>query len=288
MRCHRALSAHLWSTCLWGDEWRIGEFEFLIVAFYPKGACLYLQFWSEPEEQVVTEVTSGEWAPQSLRYIGPVQRQALAARGYAKGGAASNFRKTLTIENADQAEAAALEALEVIWEVFGYRGEFELLVKRERSERGEEERVHAAITPEDFAKVALSEGWGTQVIGEGETRMVALKRGRHVSFAHFDWPSSDNLFSAITLQTELPSKGSIPDATIASINMDLRFVTAWRSDERAIKVRMALHLDGGVTVEWLERALAHWQGSVRECERRVRKGSERVSRVRATRPMLVQ
>jgi hypothetical protein len=287
--CHRALSAHLWGTCLWPEDAEIGEFEFLIVECHPReDACLYLQFWSEPEASVITEVASGERAAAALRFVGPVQRQALAARGYAKGGEVKNFRKTLVIDSPEAAEAAALQALEVIWEVFGYRGLTALELQRERSERAEVERVHTSLTPHDFARVALSEGWGTQVIEEGETPMVALKRGRRVSFAHFDWRSSENLFSAITLQADLTSRGSISDETIARLNTEVRFIAAWRTERNAVRVRMPLHLDGGVTVAWVEQALAHWQGTLRECDRRVRKGSERGGRVRAARPVLVQ
>ena len=40
---------------------------------------------SEPGERVLTEVSSGECYPGAIRYIGPAQREALAAPLRAKG-----------------------------------------------------------------------------------------------------------------------------------------------------------------------------------------------------------
>lgn len=287
-RCHRALSTHLWATCFWVEDSEIGESERLMIEFHPyEDTCLFVRFSSEPEAAVITEVISAEKSPEALRFVGPLQRQALRARGYVMGGEVRNFRKAIVIDSSEAAEAAALEALEVIWEVLGYRGLTDLLLQREPCDRAEIERVHGSLTLHDFARAAQRAGWATHVVESDETKAVALKRGRRMSMAHFDWRSSENLFSAIDLQADVTSKGPIADETIAGLNRELRFVAAWRTARNAIRVRMPLHLDGGVTVEWVERALTHWHATLRECDRRVRKGSGRVSRTRA-RPVLVQ
>ena len=82
------------------------------------------------------------------------------ARGYKVGGRAHNYRKDLVIDSAAAAEAAALEALHVLFEVFGYRGQWRLAVKRHRGERAEHEPVYSSVSPDDFAKVASSAGCG--------------------------------------------------------------------------------------------------------------------------------
>ena len=129
-QCHRALSAQLWTTCCWSEDgsgWKIGDFNYLVVSVAPDAdTSLYVQFWSEPRERVLTEVGSGEWCPGAIRYIGPAQRKALDARGYTLGGRARNYRKELVIDSAAAAEAAALEVLQIFFEVFGYRGQWRL------------------------------------------------------------------------------------------------------------------------------------------------------------------
>jgi len=186
-RCHRALSAHVWTTCCWSEDgagWKIGDFNFLIVSLKPDvDSSLYVQFWSEPREQVLMEVGSGEWCPAAIRYIGPTQRKALDARGYKVGGRAHNYRKDLVIDSAAAAEAAALEALHVLFEVFGYRGQWRLAVKRHHGERAEHEPVYSSVSPDDFAKVASSAGCDATITTVGDVAVVALKHGRRPFFA---------------------------------------------------------------------------------------------------------
>lgn len=94
-QCHRALSAQLWMTCCWsenGSGWKIGDYNYVIVSVEPdEDTSLYVQFWSEPRERVWMEVSSGEWNPGAIRYVGAAERNALAARGYAHCGRAGNF-----------------------------------------------------------------------------------------------------------------------------------------------------------------------------------------------------
>ena len=186
-RCHRALSAHVWTTCCWSEDgagWKIGDFNFLIVSLKPDvDSSLYVQFWSEPREQVLMEMGSREWCPAAIRYIGPTQRKALDARGYKVGGRAHNYRKDLVIDSAAAAEAAALEALHVLFEVFGYRGQWRLAVKRHHGERAEHEPVYSSVSPDDFAKVASSAGCDATITTVGDVAVVALKHGRRPFFA---------------------------------------------------------------------------------------------------------
>ena len=139
--CHRALSAQLWTTCCWSEDdsgWKIGDFNYLVVSVAPDAdTSLYVQFWSEPRERVLTEVGSGERCPGAIRYIGPAQRKALDARGYALGGRAQNYGKELVIDSPAAAEAAALEVLQIFFEVFGYRGQWRLDIERHRGERAD-------------------------------------------------------------------------------------------------------------------------------------------------------
>ena len=186
-QCHRALSAQLWTTCCWSEDgsgWKIGDFNYLVVSVAPDAdTSLYVQFWSEPRERVLTEVGSGEWCPGAIRYIGPAQRKALDARGYALGGRARNYQKELVIDSPAAAEAAALEVLQIFFEVFGYRGQWRLDIERHRGERADHDAVYTSVTPDDFAKVAARAGCQATVTNSGDTPIVALTRGRRAFLA---------------------------------------------------------------------------------------------------------
>ena len=190
-QCHRALSAQLWTTCCWsegGSGWKIGDFNYLVVSVAPDAdTSLYVQFWSEPRERVLTEVGSGEWCPGAIRYIGPAQRKALEARGYALGGRARNYEKELVIDSAAAAEAAALEVLQIFFEVFGYRGQWRLEYRAAPGRACRPRPVYTSVTPEDFAKVAARAGCQATVTNSGDTPLVALTRGRRKFLAVMDW-----------------------------------------------------------------------------------------------------
>jgi len=277
-QCHRALSAHLWTACCWskdGSGWKGGDFRYLIVSVAPDAdTSLYVQFWSEPRERVLMEVGSGEWCPGALRYIGPAQRQALNARGYTVGGRARNFRKTLVIDSAAAAEDAALEVLQVFFEVFAYRGQWQLEVKRHRGERATQDAVYASVTPDDFAKLAVRAGCQATVTQNHDTPLVALTRGRRRFLALMDWRIADhNLFSLVTLQAALTLKEPVSDEAISRVNSTMQLVKAWRTDRHTVRLQLPLVLDGGVTAGWLVQSLQHWMRSWRDCERQFRRAA---------------
>ena len=276
-QCHRVLSAQVWTTCCWseGSGWKIGDFNYLVVSVAPDAdTSLYVQFGSEPGERVLTEVSSGEWCPSAIRYIGPAQREALVARGYALGGRARNYQKELVIDSPAAAEAAALDVLQVFFEVFGYRGQWRLDVERHRGERADHDAVYTSVTPEDFAIVATRAGWKATVTKSGDAPIVALTRGRRAFLARMDWRvPGQNLYSLVALQAELTLEEPVSDEAISRVNSTLRLVKVWRTDRRTVRMHMPLVLNGGVTAAWLAQSLQHWMSSWRECERQLRRAA---------------
>jgi T3SS (YopN, CesT) and YbjN peptide-binding chaperone 3/Putative bacterial sensory transduction regulator len=275
--CHRALSAQLWTTCCWstdGAGWKIGDFNFLVVSVRPDAnTSLYVQFWSEPRERVLMEVASGEWCPGAIRYVGPAERQALAARGFTVGGRARNYRKELPIDSASSAETVAREVLHILYEVFGYRGQWRLEITRHRGERAVHEPVHTSLTPDDFAKAARRAGCEAVVRTDGDRPVVALRRGRRAFAAVMHWrePSSTSLYSLITVQGEVRPNQPVTDEAIAQVNSSLRVVKVCRSHDHTVLLQMPLMVAGGVTAAWIGQSLQHWIRSWDTCERQFRR-----------------
>ena len=141
------VAARIWATCCWparmADGWSIGDYQFAIIEVSPEPeTCLYVQFWSEPGEEVLMEVCSGEWSPGSVKYVQKPQRDLLRTLGFRIGGEARNFRKELSITKVSEAEAAARETLRILFEGFGFRGQWPLKIEVERDSRAEQRLVY--------------------------------------------------------------------------------------------------------------------------------------------------
>jgi hypothetical protein len=272
-RCLPTVAARLWATCSWAESmsegWKIGDYTFLILAAIPEPeAQIYIQFWSEPHEPVVAEVSSGEWSPGTLKYVRASHRRQLKAFGFQIGGRASNFRKEIQISTAQEAEIAARETLQILFDVFGYRGQWPLTLKRHEGQRANIEHTYTSLTPEDFAKLALAGGWRTRIVAEQapaeDVRAVLLRRGSRESIAILeDRVPKNNLYTSIRLQTRfLPGA---TDQAVQRVNADLRFVRA-RQREGVWVLDCTLTLAGGVTAEWLLQALSRWHLSCRAAD----------------------
>ncbi len=263
------LAGRLWDTCRWegapGESWNIGDYRFLILSAEPEpGASIYIQFWSEPHEAVSVEVSSGEWSPGTRKYVGKQVKTLLAALEYEKEAAPANFGKVVAIESAADAEAAALEAVRILYDGFGYRGQWPLSMSTAEESRAKEERVHTSLTPEDFAKVAAIAGMDAQVVDDvpDDTR-VLLRRGRRrfVAFME-DKEPAQNLYAFVHLRAVVPCSGDVSDAELLRLGSAMRLVQLHRLGEMdEIGVSLALRLAGGVTTAWLIGQLAAFVAS---------------------------
>ena len=157
-----AVEAAVSEVCRWGalgEDWTVGDYRFLIFEFWPaKGDCLYVQLWTEPDEPVVVEACSGAWAPPARKYIRAPQRTALRALGYEVGGRARNFEKQRTVTSPRDARALARELVDILVDVFGYRGRQPLVMKYCAGGRSHREPVFDGLVIEDMTRMLAIAG----------------------------------------------------------------------------------------------------------------------------------
>jgi hypothetical protein len=267
------VATRLWKTCQWAERgsgsWRIGDYRFLVISITPEpGTTLYVQFWSEPEEDVVAEVCSGEWAPDALKYVQNRQRELIRSLGYDTGGHAKNFRKVVSIRSVAEAEEVARETLRIFYDCFDYRGQWRLEFHGKRGGRAESVPVYQALTPEDFAKLVASDGYTATVASSDDGPVVLAQRGgRQVAARLYGLLPKSSLYRVIVLDAVLDPGGPISDSTLAELNGALPDATVVRHGVSEIAVSAMLRLEGGVTANWILRSLDAWQSAVRECER---------------------
>ena len=270
------VAARIWETCCWPDRmadgWKIGDFRFVVLSVSPDEATdLYVQLWSEPREQVLVEVCSGEWSPGSIRYVRDPQRRLLRSLGYEKSGKAKNFAKLVDVRNVREAEAVAREALRIFFEAFEYRGRSPLEIRCERGERAEQRPVFAAITAEDLAKLLADQNYTAIVPEVDDTELVLLKRGRRRFTARLDGRvPGENVYRAVILDTMLPRPGKLTDANVAAFNDAIAGLSVRVHESGDLRLSMLMLLDGGVTEEWMLRFVDYYLACVRRCERLLR------------------
>jgi hypothetical protein len=278
-RCLRSLAADVWETCYWpesmSDGWTIGDFNILCVSTGPDRE-IYLQFWSEPDDDVVFEISSGNRSPFTLKHLGPAQKRDLAGRGFRIGGAARNFGKIVQIKSPREAEEVAREILTILFETFAYRGQWTLTSRRERGQRADIAAVHCSVTPGDFAKVARDAGFDTALDEDDEEgadkRVMYLRRKRRHALAVLEGRvPKQNLYTLVTLEATL--KATIDDARLWAVVEELRVLHLRRRMNGEISADMTLVLDGGVTVAWLKASLDLFESAVRHAESLLRRGA---------------
>jgi hypothetical protein len=271
-----AVAARIWETCCWPDRmadgWKIGDFRFVVFSVSPDAETdLYVQLWSEPREQVLMEVCSGEWSPGSIRYVLEPQRRFLRSLGYEKGGKAKNFARLVDVRNAREAEDVAREALRIFFDAFGYRGQWPLEIRCERGERAEQRPVFAAITSEDLAKLLTDQNYTAIVPDVDDTELVLLKRGRRRFTARLDGRlPGENVYRAVILDKTLPRPRKLTDANVAALGNEIAGLSVRVHEGGDLRLSMLMLLDGGVTEEWMLRFVDYYLACVRRAERLVR------------------
>jgi hypothetical protein len=276
--CLPTMAARLWATCCWsstpGSGWKIGDFNFLIAEVCPdRDTALYTQFWSEPNEPVQAEVCSGEWNPGAVKYVRQPQRERLQTLGYSLSGEASNFSKKLPVRTSAEAEGLAREVLGIFFDVFGYRGQWPLVVKRHQGERADHAPVYSWLTPGDFQRLATHLGFALEPRG-GKWPTARLRRGKREFQATLaDRVEGKSRYSSVVLEAVLETPRGTDAAALGRLGERHPFVRIMSGGPRSLVLAMPLRLDGGVTVDWMANAFRHWFGAWRRCERLLRAGA---------------
>lgn len=96
------------ATCLWDDTSAIGDHRFVAFAIdVAPNVAVYVQFWSEPFEAVLWEVSSGKWNPPADKWLEGDRSRRIEAFGFEPGGEAENYQKEVDIRTPAEASRVA-------------------------------------------------------------------------------------------------------------------------------------------------------------------------------------
>ena len=122
-RAGEAVTDLIWAACRWGRGWTLGEYASSCSSTDPsENVNLYVQFWSEPQQEVCWEVCSGKWNPPADEVMAGAPSESLERLGFTIGGGAGNFQRDVWIRRRRDAAQVATVVLDIFYDAFGYRG----------------------------------------------------------------------------------------------------------------------------------------------------------------------
>jgi hypothetical protein len=292
-RIIHAVEAVVSTTSRWGtpaDERTVGDHRFLILDFCPsKAAGLYVQLWTEPDEPVLVEVCSGAWTPPARKYVRGPQRAALRSLGYEVGGQARNFQKQWTVRSPRDARRLARELVDILVDVFGYRGRQPLAMNYCAEGRSHEGQVFDGFVVDDVKRVLAVAGLHGQLReplppaapvragdastdpGAATSSSPSASPGNHerrlldvgdpfpfVIELAFPAKRVPVAYIGLRLLTVLDDSAGLSDADVITINNQISYGRIQRDPVGRLMLVLDLVLEG-ITVRWFVSMLEVWR-----------------------------
>lgn len=257
------------AACSW-DSLAIGDYRFLIfeIEVAPE-TLLYVQFWSEPLEPVVWEVSSGRWNPPADEWLAGERASRIEAQGFAIGGNAENYHRTVDITTPADAAAVAKQVARIFYEGFDYRGAQSITARLVHEGRSEMKATYDALTPEDMAKIFSALGYRVDDEAEGDSDAAPAvlrcrKRGTDTIVEFAEPVEGENLYARVRFEAEV----ELPEEE----RQRLKAAPDAPPGAEPIATMSVVHgLGGGVTLDWLIARIGEWDAMLREHRRMARR-----------------
>ena len=256
----------LWRSKDYGTGWKVGDYNILIVeTTVARDAMLYVQFWSEPQQPVLWEVSSGKPQPGARRFVTAHARRALREMGFELGGKVGNYGKQVGIGNRGDAASAARDVLRIHWEAFGYRGGTPLVARIIRGERAERGVFYTRFDPDDVVNLLVQNGYQAEV-KKRERRPVILSSRDGFGFAvTLDVPAPDGCFTCLDVSALIGHASPETEvgwtAAVNEVNGRSRVVRAWIDGDGDVIAGTNIMCGQGVTADYVVEQIGGWMQS---------------------------
>jgi hypothetical protein len=264
----RALSAmRRWGRD--GASGRIGDVRSLAVTFEPAaGVAFYVRVQTGPGDPLLVEAVSGAQSAPVRAWLSSDGRRALRALGYRPGGTARDFQKAWTADTTATARALAGEMLQVLFDVYGYRGRQSLRLRRESSARHEAGRVFTAVSSDDVRKMAAAMGVSLEPpdtsglpprLRRRASRRLLRAADPFVFYVEMCAPDrrSKELFNGIGFRAAFAGTSQVTDTRLVTLAGEIPFSRLERDPDGDVLVCFDLALTGA-SEAYFHRALATW------------------------------
>ncbi len=259
------------AACSW-DGLQLGDYRFVVFSLdVAPETQVYVQFWSEPLEPVVWEVSSGRWNPPADEWLAGDRAARIEAMGFTIGGNAENYHREVEIRTAADIAAIAKAVVKIFFSGFDYRGTAPILAKLVHGARSETNETFDSITVEDVSKVFTSLGFRVEELAEDELAedgtakddeagaedddtpplLRCRKRGLDTVVELLDQVENENLYRRLRFEAEV----ELPGEERARLLQD---PAAPAGAEPFASVSVVHPLSGGVTLDWLIQRVEEW------------------------------
>jgi hypothetical protein len=241
-------------VCLWDPDSAIGDYAFCVFSYNPRRQVqVYLQIWSEPDDVVVWEVSSGNWHAPTKDYMRGARSDAVRRAGFRIGGEARNFQRQVQIETLEHVDALAAAIVDLLYDALGYRGRQMLNLQAIADTDAPRRPVYETLTSDQLARLLRRAGFECEEQDSykgGEPVLVTHKRQR-----------------ATVLLLSKAKDGGYTGAAVGPAPDDYANGPFVPESEVAM-----MEFTGGVTAEWIVANVGSWF-AVRRRERRVARRS---------------
>lgn len=230
-------------VCLWDEDAPVGDHRFCILSYAPaKDVGVYIQFWSEPDDVVLWEVSSGNWHEPTKAYMKGERSARVKAAGFRIGGQARNFRREVAVDDDFGIQTLASAAIDLLYDALGYRGRQALEVQAVADTRAPRLPVYAAIEPDDMAAILERAGYACDVGDRrrGMTPVLVERGGLRATLLLMSRVRGEDAYEAAVIGLA-PAGSPAADAPF----LDGTEVTP-------------LHFFGGVTADWIVLQVGDW------------------------------
>lgn len=271
------------AACSW-DGLALGDSRFVIfsVDVAPETQ-VYVQFWFEPLEPVVWEVSSGRWNPPADEWLAGGRASRIEAMGFTIGGNAENYHREVEITTAADIAAIAKAVVKIFYSGFDYRGTAPILAQLVHDGRSETNETFDSLTVEDVSKVFASLGFRVEELAEDGTTedgaakdgtagaedddtppvLRCRKRGHDTVVELLDQVEDESLYRRLRF---------VADVELAPEERErlLQDPAAPEGAEPFASVSVVHPLGGGVTLDWLIQRVEEWDAVLTEHRRAAR------------------
>ena len=257
-------------VCLWDDDWDVGDYRFCVFSYgLPGDAGIFMQFWSEPGEPVLWEVSSGKWHAPTEAYLAGDRAQRIQAAGFQMAGEAENYQKDVDVQTPRDVTALARHVIALLYDALDYRGQQALDVQAVADSRATWRAVYESLLPDDLALLLERAGYACEV-GEETDDDVDEAAGLQPRNTVPVYVRRYGIRAMAMLAGRLPEDGGFEIIALGPAPPASQKATEALLME-GLDV-LVLPLAGGVTAEWLEHQVAGWFEERRQEKRKAKKG----------------
>jgi hypothetical protein len=266
------IAGWLRATCAWGPDAIIGDYRCatLTLRLTPRMQVAF-QFWSEPGEPIVWEITSEPWFVPDDKAVAAERARGVEALGFAVAVRPAHYSRDVVVRDDSDLTRFAEAVVDLLYEAFGYRGMQAIKAALAYETRAQMMFTYDSFTPGDLTRILLACGFEVvEIEGDDDLPVLRAMRRGITTYVHMvDRLPGEYLFQRAVLSAEVEVSPAQVRAA-SELNLDIG-----GEQPAALQVGTTLIFQGGVTASWIEDRINEWDVMTWSTQRDARRARRR-------------